>query len=95
MSQRLIGVREASLSHGLALTLFILQKSRMRRRARTDLCGGRSVMGVPTATVSWSRVEMSELPVNREITKVKRVYLSATRCQLMLAFCTYCHLCFR
>src|ERR1700720_2289050 len=26
-------------------------KSRMRRRARTDLCGGRSVMIVPTATV--------------------------------------------
>ena len=25
-------------------------KSRMRRRARTDLCGGRSVMAVPTAT---------------------------------------------
>jgi hypothetical protein len=26
-------------------------KSRMRKRARTDLCGGRSVMIVPTATV--------------------------------------------
>ena len=32
-------------------TPFILQKSRMRRRARTDLCGGRSAMVVPTATV--------------------------------------------
>ena len=30
----------------------ILGKSRMRRRARTDLCGGRSAMGVPTATLS-------------------------------------------
>ena len=25
-------------------------KSRMRKRARTDLCGGRSAMVVPTAT---------------------------------------------
>jgi hypothetical protein len=30
----------------------ILRKSRMRKRACTDLCGGRSVMVVPTATVS-------------------------------------------
>src|SRR5450631_6049 len=29
---------------GFAFTPFILQKSRMRRRARTDLCGGRSAM---------------------------------------------------
>ena len=29
----------------------ILQKSRMRKRARTDLCGGRSAMIVPTATI--------------------------------------------
>jgi hypothetical protein len=29
----------------------ILRKSRIRKRARTDLCGGRSVMVVPTATV--------------------------------------------
>jgi hypothetical protein len=35
---------------GFACTPFILQKSRMRRRARTDLCGGRSVRIVPTAT---------------------------------------------
>ena len=34
-----------------ALTPFILGKSRMRKRARTDLCGGRSAMAVPTATV--------------------------------------------
>ncbi len=52
MSPRLDGAREASLSHWLAFTLFILQKSRMRRRARTDLCGGRSVMVLPTATLS-------------------------------------------
>ena len=34
-----------------ALTPSILGKSRMRKRARTDLCGGRSAMVVPTATV--------------------------------------------
>jgi hypothetical protein len=34
-----------------ASTLLILRKSRMRRRARTDLGGGRSAMVVPTATV--------------------------------------------
>ncbi len=38
-----------------ASTPLILRKSRMRRRARTDLCGGRSAMVVPTATVSHSR----------------------------------------
>jgi hypothetical protein len=27
-------------------------KSRMRKRARTDLCGGRSAMIVPTATIN-------------------------------------------
>src|SRR6266849_6735048 len=37
-----------------ASTPLILRKSRMRRRARTDLCGGRSVMVVPTATtIRW------------------------------------------
>jgi hypothetical protein len=50
MSPRLDGARDVSLSHWLALTPFILQKSRMRKRARTDLCGGRSAMVVPTAT---------------------------------------------
>jgi hypothetical protein len=34
-----------------ASTPLILRKSRMRKRASTDLCGGRSVMIVPTATV--------------------------------------------
>jgi len=47
-----------------ALPPLILSKSRMRKRARTDLRGGRSAMVVPTATVirepfqrfvSWSR----------------------------------------
>ena len=45
MSQGRGGVRQA------ALPLSIHGKSRMRKRARTDLCGGRSVMIVPTATV--------------------------------------------
>ena len=35
----------------LASPLSIPGKSRMRKRARTDLCGGRSAMVVPTATV--------------------------------------------
>src|SRR6266478_7975046 len=34
-----------------ASTPLILRKSRMRRRARTDLCGGRSATVVPTATL--------------------------------------------
>jgi hypothetical protein len=59
---RLDGAREASPSYWLALTLFILQKSRMRRRARTDLCGGRSAMGVPTATVSLNRDRNVRIP---------------------------------
>src|SRR5215469_9694202 len=46
MSQGLPGVRQAvhfaAILHG---------KSRMRKRARTDLRGGRSAMVVPTATV--------------------------------------------
>jgi hypothetical protein len=40
-----------------ASTPLILRKSRMRRRARTDLCGGRSAMVVPTATVRSYRFE--------------------------------------
>src|SRR5262249_60936747 len=46
-----------------ASTPFILGKSRMRRRARTDLCGGWPVMVVPTATVeacgSWAKDALS------------------------------------
>ena len=53
MSPRLDG--DVSLSHWLALTPFILQKSRMRKRARTDLRGGRSAMVVPTATRARNR----------------------------------------
>ena len=34
----------------LASPLRIPGKSRMRKRARTDLCGGRTAMVVPTAT---------------------------------------------
>src|SRR5258708_7471201 len=46
--------------HGISILMsasppLILSKSRMRRRARTDLCGGRSVMVVPTATVIQKR----------------------------------------
>ena len=51
MFQRLDGVREANRCLWVALTPFILQRSRMRKRARTDLCGGRSAMIVPTATM--------------------------------------------
>jgi hypothetical protein len=39
----------------LALPLLIQGKSRMRKRACTDLCGGRSAMVVPTATEIGSR----------------------------------------
>src|SRR5438105_11461971 len=45
-----------------ASTPLILRKSRMRRRARTDPCGGRSVMVVPTATVINSSVGL--VPTN-------------------------------
>jgi hypothetical protein len=47
MSRRCaLGELQSSLPRAM-----ILQKSRMRRRARTDLCGGRSAMIVPTATL--------------------------------------------
>jgi hypothetical protein len=36
----------------LASPLLIQGKSRMRKRACTDLCGGQSAMVVPTATVN-------------------------------------------
>jgi hypothetical protein len=45
MSRGTGGVRQA------VLPPLIHSKSRMRRRARTDLCGGRSAMVLPTATV--------------------------------------------
>jgi len=46
-----------------ASTPFILDKSRMRKRARTDLCGGRPAMVVPTATVV-AHSRLSELLPN-------------------------------
>ena len=49
MSQGLRGVGKPCVSPP-----FILGKSRMRKRARTDLRGGRSAMVVPTATVILS-----------------------------------------
>ncbi len=49
MSQGMGGVRQA------VLPPLIHGKSRMRKRARTDLCGGRSVMVVPTATVACDK----------------------------------------
>src|SRR5216683_5268419 len=48
-----------------ASTPLILRKSRMRRRASTDLCGGRSAMVVPTATVGTKRIVTSGLPTIR------------------------------
>ncbi len=55
MFQRL-AVCVKSTAVGVAPTPSILQKSRMRRRARTDLCGGRSVMTVPTATITTIQI---------------------------------------
>ena len=57
VSHGLGDVRQAAQERGYTLILLraspslIHGKSRMRRRARTDLCGGRSVMAVPTATI--------------------------------------------
>ena len=66
MFQRLDGVREANRCLWVALTPFILQKSRMRKRARTDLCGGRSAMIVPTATkVPRSGIRTPSLPIRK------------------------------
>jgi len=53
---RLGDVREAAQERGYTLILLHASpslmhgKSRMRKRARTDLCGGRSAMVVPNAT---------------------------------------------
>src|SRR6266851_4071475 len=55
MSQGTGGVRQA------VLPPLIHGKSRMRGRARTDLCGGRSVMVVPTATCSWPASRVREI----------------------------------
>ena len=66
MFQRLDGVREANRCLWVALTPFILQRSRMRKRARTDLCGGRSAMIVPTATQWRCQCGCRTLPTSRE-----------------------------
>jgi hypothetical protein len=57
-----------------SLPPFFLGKSRMRKRARTDLCGGRSAMVVPTATVILAQACFgvalgitSGLPVTRDL----------------------------
>ena len=60
---------EQTAAYGSVFAPFILQKSRMRRRARTDLCGGRSVMIVPTATVSGS--ETANLPCCRQTARLR------------------------
>ena len=44
--------RDCTVYGKQTLPLLILGKSRMRKRARTDLCGGRSAMVVPTATTT-------------------------------------------
>jgi hypothetical protein len=56
MSQGMGGVRQ------VVSPLSIHRKSRMRKRARMDLCGGRSAMIVPTATA----ISTSCLPTIRE-----------------------------
>jgi hypothetical protein len=52
MSQRLDGVREANCGLGL-LTPFILQKSRMCRRARTDLRRGCALKLMKFSLLKW------------------------------------------
>ena len=64
MSQRLDGVREANRGLG-SLTPFILQKSRMRRRARTDLCGLR----LETHEVQSPEMEAAAKPSSQLRTK--------------------------
>src|SRR5437899_2621507 len=52
-----------------ASTPLILGKSRMRKRARTDLCGGRSAMVVPTATAIRSARKLGRPahPIYRQV----------------------------
>src|SRR5713101_5482422 len=60
-----------------ASTPLILRKSRMRRRARTDLCGGRSVMVVPTATMIHSadkrQPDMTRQPASAQCLSKRRL----------------------
>src|ERR1700676_5331287 len=46
---------------------FIHSKSRMRKRARTDLRGGRSAMVVPTATCGRLKKSVSDNPVYQDL----------------------------
>src|SRR5262249_10864149 len=45
------GMARCAASSKTSLSLLVLGKSRMRQPARTDLCGGRPAMVVPTATL--------------------------------------------
>jgi hypothetical protein len=69
MFQRLRGVWQAAR---FALPPCIHSKSRMRQRACTDLCGGRRVIGVPTATTGrarfWEHHHFSDNAVTRQLT---------------------------
>jgi hypothetical protein len=47
---RVPGIERCAASGQVRFAATIQGKSRMRQRARTDLCGGRSAMVVPTAT---------------------------------------------
>jgi len=69
-----------------AFSLLIQGGSRMRRSARTDLCGGRSAMGVPTASLSSKarrgafRVRFSECAQLRWPTTIAAESSNADRC---------------
>jgi hypothetical protein len=69
MSQGMGGVRQA------VLPPLIHGKSRMRRRARTDLCGGRSAMVVPTATTMLCCAEKAALEQVRVGGQVEVAYM--------------------
>ncbi len=64
-----------------ASTPFIPGKSRMRKRARTDLCGGGPAMVVPTATVNCFgfSVEAKQEPVTRsgDVTSLRLLFAVA------------------
>jgi hypothetical protein len=76
-------VKQASVT-GLALTPFILQKSRMRRRARTDLCGGAISNGRPYRDNNKRVRETSVLPtIHSELAISTRVSVAF---MLRLAF---------
>ena len=65
-----------------ASTPFILGKSRMRKRACTDLCGGRSVMVVPTATVGKLRPHCCSVSDKGAVRKVEFKLLHLTSLRL-------------